>query len=82
VTCVCGNAIDDTLARLGSVTCRFCREDPERLREAIESVKRPRQCPSPGCREQLALDEETPVLRCATHGPMIEAGRAGHVSAR
>lgn len=27
-------------------------------------------CPSPGCPQQLQVDEETRVLRCPMHGPM------------
>jgi hypothetical protein len=70
VTCVCGNEIDEGLERVAAIDCRSCRENPDRLRAALILANRSFDCPSPGCPQLLALDEETPVLRCTVHGPM------------
>jgi hypothetical protein len=72
--CICGNAIDEPLARLGATACRPCRENTARHNAAIRlratGIKL--HCPDPGCFRMLVLDAETAVLRCAMHGPMRE----------
>ena len=72
MTCVCGNGIDESLARLGSLACRPCRENPARHGEAVRVRLTGVSCPDPGCPRMLELDAETAVLRCAMHGPMRE----------
>jgi hypothetical protein len=68
--CVCGNAIEGIFARLGSPRCRLCRENLSRHEAALGLRLKAIACPSPGCPQMLALDDETTVLRCAMHGPM------------
>lgn len=70
MTCLCGNAIDAALGRLGSLSCRACRENPGRREQALRIRLTGVSCPDPGCPRMLELDGETAVLRCAMHGPM------------